>query len=69
MESFKLLCQRLEDIRINQLERVLESLRHFTLCPDGRDKTWAPEEFVEAVKDSCRKATSVRNYKLTSTTT
>ena len=59
MENFKLLCQRLEDIRINQLDRLLESLRHFTLCPESRDKTWTLEEFVDAVKDSCRKATSV----------
>jgi hypothetical protein len=59
MVRFKLLCQRLEDIRINQLERILESLRYFTLCPDNRDKTWMPEEFIEAVKDACRKATSV----------
>lgn len=60
MVKFKLLCQRLEDIRINQLERVLDSLRYFTLCPEsGRDKIWILEEFIEAVKDACRKATSV----------
>ena len=60
MVKFKLLCQRLEDIRINQLERILDSLRYFTLCPDSnRDRTWMPEEFIETVKDACRKATSV----------
>lgn len=60
MVKFKLLCQRLEDIRINQLERILESLRYFTLCPDsGRDRTWMPDEFIDSVKDACRKATSV----------
>jgi hypothetical protein len=60
MVHFKLLCQRLEDIRINQLERILDSLRYFTLCPDSsRDRTWVPDEFIDAVKDACRKATSV----------
>lgn len=59
MEFFRLLCQRLEDIRTNQLDRILESLRYFSLCPDSRDKTWTLEEFVDAVKDACRKATSV----------
>lgn len=61
MEGFKLLCRRLEDIRQNQLERILESLRHFSLTPDNRDKTWTTEEFVEAVKDASRKTTIVRN--------
>lgn len=60
MENFKLLCQRLEDIRQNQLDRVLESLRYFTLCPDNRDRTWTPEEFVDAVKEACRRTTTVR---------
>lgn len=59
MESFKLLCCRLEDIRQNQLERLLDSMRHFTLHPESRPRTWAPEEFVEAVKDACRRVTAV----------
>ena len=59
MESFKLLCQRLEDIRANQLERILESLRHFSLYPENRDRTWMPDEFIEAVKEATRKATMV----------
>ena len=61
MESFKLLCQRLEDIRTNQLERILDSLRHFSLYPEQRDKTWMPEEFIEAIREATRKATMV-NY-------
>jgi hypothetical protein len=38
----------------------LDSLRYVTLCPDSsRDRTWVPDEFIDAVKDACRKATSV----------
>lgn len=59
MVNYKLLCERLEDIRQNQLDRILDSLRFFSLLPDCRDRTWTPEEFVEAVKEMCRKVTSV----------
>ena len=60
MESFKQLCFRLEDIRQNRLDRVLNSLRCFVLCPPVRDSTWAPEEFLEVIRESCKKATAVR---------
>ena len=60
MECFKLLCRRLEDIRQNQLERILESLRHFSLYPESRDRIWAPEEFTDAIREACRKATIVK---------
>ena len=60
MEAFKQLCIRMEDIRQNRLDRVLNSLRCYALCPPPRDATWSPEEFVDVIRDSCKNVMAVR---------
>ena len=59
MEAFKQLCFRMEDIRQNRLDRVLNSLRCYALCPAPRDATWMPEEFIDVIRDSCKNVMAV----------
>ena len=66
MDRFKQLCCRLEDICRNRLDCVLHSVYSFSTCPSARDKIWTPEELIQVIRDSCRKAVLVRFFVLLS---
>ena len=63
LDDFHRLSVRLEDLRLNRIQRTLESLTCFSLVPEeaikegGTYGTMTLEEFVDTIRQNCQKAT------------